>query len=609
MNAQANLKFRKWYKAIPPAETIKKIRDILFENDIFVIEKSWNEVSEDIISVSVEIFGLPCSTNGKSFNGQYALASAYGEFMERLQNLILVSGKNYIGNQKDGILKPSDCLDFDYNSFKKRNTEIINVLFEEPDQEKIERILLQNNHFSSIPFYHVQSGQIEYLPYEWIVSAVGSNGMCAGNILEEALIQGFCEIFERFVLKEIYFNPERQFPTIPEKFFENTPQKKYIAFLKENGFEVLIKDCSLNGKVPVIAVIVKKKDKALISLGAAPDYLIAFERCITELFQGISLEQLDKKLMPIVSLNDLSKISEKELKHLYFQSLVGIRGSIPETVLNNDGIFNPENLFKSESMISKDILTDLLKLCDKQKWQVYIRDVSFLGFPAYWIYIPGLSETYRIIFEEWELAFDLLPKVRRIFLNIEDASKAELQFLTQVIKKLLDMPRYERNEIIKVILGLSFKKPIAIEKIEPEMLAVFIMYKSGDYKGAYEMLKKYLTTKKTSDKAESMSVFSCLLEFLYHLAKGDSLKECAEKINKIFEPSVVTEIYNLLNNPEIMNEYLHIPQCNSCNDCNNKHICCYEDMSFLAEKLKCKMNEHQLNQENIKKYFKGLNQN
>ena len=49
-----------------------------------------------------------------------------------------------------------------------------------------------------VPYYNVTDKKVEYLPLEFIIASCGSNGMCAGNSPEEAIIQGICEIFERY---------------------------------------------------------------------------------------------------------------------------------------------------------------------------------------------------------------------------------------------------------------------------------------------------------------------------------------------------------------------------------------------------------------------------
>ena len=80
------------YKSADPMETVHRIRRILFENDIFVIESVQKRdpltgvCSCRIILGDEGLRELNIGSNGKGMNTRYALASAYAEFMERLQS-------------------------------------------------------------------------------------------------------------------------------------------------------------------------------------------------------------------------------------------------------------------------------------------------------------------------------------------------------------------------------------------------------------------------------------------------------------------------------------------------------------------------------------------
>lgn len=68
-----------------PVETIQRIRSILSDMGIIVTEK-WFESVNGIYSVLLQSIATRLTSNGKGTSQQYALASGYGEFMERLQN-------------------------------------------------------------------------------------------------------------------------------------------------------------------------------------------------------------------------------------------------------------------------------------------------------------------------------------------------------------------------------------------------------------------------------------------------------------------------------------------------------------------------------------------
>ncbi|QJW48652.1 hypothetical protein HA075_25215 [bacterium BFN5] len=74
------------YKDELPLKTITKIRNILADLNILVVETGWKNSADGFYSVTVTIRNTDLATNGKGTTYEYALASAYAELMERLQN-------------------------------------------------------------------------------------------------------------------------------------------------------------------------------------------------------------------------------------------------------------------------------------------------------------------------------------------------------------------------------------------------------------------------------------------------------------------------------------------------------------------------------------------
>lgn len=79
----------------------------------------------------------------------------------------------------------------------------------------------------------------------------GSHGMCAGNTQYEALVQGLCEIFERYVMKTV-LEGQIALPDIPEEYIMRF-EKIYNMFKniqQDNHYIVKLKDASLGGIYP-----------------------------------------------------------------------------------------------------------------------------------------------------------------------------------------------------------------------------------------------------------------------------------------------------------------------------------------------------------------------
>ena len=94
---------QKRYKALPPMETVNRARRILQDCDLFTVEHQTRFEKPVLTTFRVwlgdeDMNEMNLGTNGKGMTFQYALASAYGEMMERLQNGLLLpqSVRNYL---------------------------------------------------------------------------------------------------------------------------------------------------------------------------------------------------------------------------------------------------------------------------------------------------------------------------------------------------------------------------------------------------------------------------------------------------------------------------------------------------------------------------------
>lgn len=101
------------YKEATPKQTTYKIQNILREIDLFVTPTLIQNPIKDIFSTRIE--ALPedggFGTNGKGKSKIYSLASAYAEFMERIQNLFIL-GANGVSKSFQDYIK--DRTGFNY---------------------------------------------------------------------------------------------------------------------------------------------------------------------------------------------------------------------------------------------------------------------------------------------------------------------------------------------------------------------------------------------------------------------------------------------------------------------------------------------------------------
>ena len=74
------------YKEVTPEETVKKLKGLLEKLGIEVEEKWSDESSVGTYSLRVCIKGTDIGQNGKGMTKEFAMASGYAEFFERMQN-------------------------------------------------------------------------------------------------------------------------------------------------------------------------------------------------------------------------------------------------------------------------------------------------------------------------------------------------------------------------------------------------------------------------------------------------------------------------------------------------------------------------------------------
>lgn len=143
----------------------------------------------------------------------------------------------------------------------------------------------------------------------------GSNGIAAGNTIEEAMIQASCEILERYAQISIV-KPETIVPSIDPGSVELDLIQQMMAFYARFNVGVTLKDLSFDGTLPVIGVFYTNRNlpqdrlehRSLIT-GASFNLEEALMRCFTEGMQGKKTllsprPQFDRPVVPRSQVKD-----------------------------------------------------------------------------------------------------------------------------------------------------------------------------------------------------------------------------------------------------------------------------------------------------------------
>ena len=398
-------------KESDPLKTVETARNILFRQGIFTTE-IWKNNGNDARSYSLQLMApeLGVSTNGKGVTRRYALASAYGEFMERLQNMILLPVEKFPQDDKEScgfcyfpdeefcsVREIADATDpLSENIFREyyKGQFLFGI-------EKDKRLSVIRAYLGSMknadpekqitwPFYSVKNHNTVNIWQRFVAYLQGSNGMCAGNTPEEAIVQGMSEIFERYANQEIMLSDIIP-PDIPEH--EYRQYDDIAAIIDEieamGDFGICFKDCSLGRGLPVCAAVLidRTHQKYRISFGAHPIFAIAAERCLTEVLQGFDPSNEKDAARSMVGVKNTDILPSLNVHN---QQANG-RGRFPRSFFYGEPSYEHKPFPDRSGLDNKELFDYCMELALSLSEDVLIRDVSYLGFPAYYIVVPGIS--------------------------------------------------------------------------------------------------------------------------------------------------------------------------------------------------------------------------
>ncbi len=478
-----------------PMRTVGRIKEILDKAGIKT-KYSEGEISIDGCCYSRLNMDMPYGnlfgTNGKGMSRELCMASAYGEFMERIQNLIFAAVLRI--NDPDGsCLYPGDAPLYDprgdyqpvcvANIKKSVADSIVAPSFLTTAEEMTDSIIedltfrIYDGKYPMEPFYSVREGHVVYLPTGLIQMFIFSNGMAAGNTIEEAMVEGISEIFERYSQIEFYHGGITP-PLIPDGEIDKWPRiRALIDEVEKSGrYKVELKDCSLGKDLPVACAIFRDTETGGIGIkfGAHPDMGVAMERTFTEAMQGKTISQAANANTATFITDGHGERGEK------WNAIKVGYGRVPAHLLND----KPDYPFRPWKDVShknnSGLVREMISLAESLGGDVYIKDNSFLGFPAVCIYIAGISEAKPV--DVVTLKEHLLQNsVSEMFEDLESLSDDQ-------VNKMLILARMKSGAVLEntiaAISGYRSICPIKGLTLEAYLLQMACFYRLGNFDGA-----------------------------------------------------------------------------------------------------------------------------
>jgi ribosomal protein S12 methylthiotransferase accessory factor len=483
-------------KDLPLEETIANMSAIMAGLGMKIEIASWRNIVPNVWSLHIRDAHSPmCFTNGKGATKESALASALGEFIERLNCNFFYHGQfwgedianaDFVHYPDEKWFKPGPNDELPADILDEHCREIYN-----PDGELRGSHLYDTNSgnvargICSLPYVRQSDGEVVYFPSNLIENLFLSNGMSAGNTLAEAQVQCLSEIFERAVKREI-LEGELALPDVREEVLAKYPGiLAGIKALEEQGFPVLVKDASLGGHYPVMCVTLMnpRTGGVFASFGAHPSFEVALERSLTELLQGRSFEGLNDLPRPTFSSEAVTEPNNFVEHFIDSSGVVSWRffSATPEyEFVEWDYSGKGENSNAEEAAMLFGILEELGK-------EVYMAVYEHLGAPACRILVPDYSEIYPVEDLIWDNTNKALL-FREDILNLHRLDDAALEALLE---------RLDENDLddytdIVTLIGVEFDDNTVWGQLTVLELKLLIHLALQQFEDAKDLVEAFL---------------------------------------------------------------------------------------------------------------------
>ena len=512
-------------KDLPLEKTITNMSGILADLGIKIEIASWRNIIPNVWSLHIRDAHSPiCFTNGKGTTKEGALASALGEFIERLSNNHFyaeafwgedMANLPFVHYPNEKWFKPGPDDSMPVEILDEYCRKIFN-----PDGELLGSHLIDTNSgnlqrgICSLPYVRKSDGEVVYFPSNLIENLYVSNGMSAGNTLAETQVQCLSEIFERAVKREI-IEGEMALPDVPYEVLAKYPGiLAGIQGLEEQGFPVLIKDASMGGLYPVMCVTLMnpRTGGVFASFGAHPSFEVALERSLTELLQGRSFEGLNDLPPPTFVSNAVTEPNN------FVEHFIDSSGIMSWRFFSDKSNFSFvewdfSNKGKSSNREQAEALFNILQSKGKE---IYMATHNDLGAMSCRILVPGYSEVYPVE----DLIWDNTNKALLFRADILNLHRLDNNSLAALLDRLSNNELDEYSDI-GTLIGVEFDDNSVWGQLTVLELKLLINLAIKQFDVAYELTEAFL---QYNDNTVERGLFYQALRVSLHIILNEDLE-------------------------------------------------------------------------------------
>jgi len=275
-------------KICPPQETVRRFKEKLKKIDLDILKST---IRIDNGRLNIPVYFSTCGEDaaavigtrkqmGKGATPEQAEASAVMELAERFSFFSFVKNPNNFFTERYAAVQ-DEAIGFDM---------IARSVHDESEDLTVARKIFENLQLKWTWAYNLTREKEVLIPFDWFYAINEFNGPSAGNCVEEALIQGICEVVERHTSSIVSQKKIKAASISPE----NVTDKRVLEMLekyKSAGIRLYLSDFSLNTGIPTVGVLAYDPatfpalSEIVWTAGTTPDPQKALSRALTEVAQ------------------------------------------------------------------------------------------------------------------------------------------------------------------------------------------------------------------------------------------------------------------------------------------------------------------------------------
>ena len=379
-------------RCVPPQETIARLEALLRPHHDYWLHEE--RVCEHLHWTALFIDGLEFRSMGKGVTREGSLAGALAEGAEWLSARATGDLPGYTGAREHEVSEALPLADL-----------LSHVASATPPV--LERIRTVDEAYHWVRGHSLLTDQPVMVPLEYVRLIGGPNGRASGNHLEEAVLHGLLEIFERrahiTVLRNRMVVPTLDAASVPDPIIH-----QQIAFLNQHGIEVILKDLSFGGALPCVGAYFVDHNipeefqfRHFFKVGSSFDTREALLRMFTEYAQGRRAHEFLCAQAPDFETR-LAEVLNHDFRRLHTQPedcdnfmSAFMFGCVPYQNADFLRAGEAANLVWQKG--AEDCLDDIsaaCRLCEELGKDCIVVDLTdpAFGFPVAQVIVPGYSD-------------------------------------------------------------------------------------------------------------------------------------------------------------------------------------------------------------------------